>query len=109
MADSREVSVDLLSTAMELRAFLRAVHVSPLNAHGVLYLRSPQLDEAIRSYAHEFMPALAQQPSRLVHQLGRERAAANPGAISLENADHVADPARGDAQPRAGAGAGGVR
>ena len=57
--DAAAPSVDLLSTAMELRAFLRAVHTSPLNANGVLYQRTPQLDEAIRSYAHEYMPALA--------------------------------------------------
>lgn len=57
--ETAAASVDLLSTAMELRAFLRAVHVSRLNANGVLYQHTPQLDEAIRSYTHEFMPTLA--------------------------------------------------
>lgn len=55
------LSADILQTAQALRAFLRAVHTSPLNRHGVLYVETPQLREAIRRYREDFLPAAAER------------------------------------------------
>ena len=55
------------------------------------------------------MADVAQPLARLVEQLRGERSAAHARAISLENAEDLADAVRGDAQPGADARADGVR
>lgn len=52
-------SADLVCGARELREFLRALHTSAPNKHGVLYINTPQLREATRVYAEEFLPSVA--------------------------------------------------
>lgn len=55
------LTINVASTAQQLRAFLRAVHASPLNKHGVLYVETPQLRAAICTYCNSFMPAAAER------------------------------------------------
>lgn len=53
------LSIDAPRAARQLRQFLRKVHTHPANRHGVLYVGTPQLNEAIAKYRGTFMPRLA--------------------------------------------------